>query len=145
MFYGCTIPFGFQLLLSIPTAMIMKGSKVGATLGTLFTNHFTIFIIYPIQCWLGNRLMGGDLSWAAIEGAMRDVVQERSWQSVLQLTGGLMESFFLGGLVLAAVLVPLTYYGVLRYVRAHRARRQGRRARRQAARQAAARNKDVPA
>lgn len=145
MFYGCTIPFGFQLLLSIPTAMIMKGSKVGATLGTLFTNHFTIFIIYPIQCWLGNRLMGGDLSWAAIEGAMRDVVQERSWQSVLQLTGGLMESFFLGGLVLAAVLVPLTYYGVLRYVRAHRARRQGRRARRQAARQAAARNRDVPA
>ena len=64
---------------------------------------------------------------------------------MLQLTGGLMESFFLGGLVLAAVLVPLTYYGVLRYVRAHRARRQGRRARRQAARQAAARNKDVPA
>lgn len=123
MFYGCTIPFGFQLLLSVPTAIIMRGSKVGATLGTFVTNHFTIFIIYPVQCWLGNRLLGGSLSYSNIVGALREVVQERSWDSVLQLTGGLMESFFLGGFVLAAVFVPLTYYGVLRYVRSHRARR----------------------
>ena len=47
MFYGCTIPFGFQLILSIPTAVILKGSKVGATVGTFITNHFTIFVIYP--------------------------------------------------------------------------------------------------
>ena len=25
MFYGCTIPFGFQLILSIPTAILLKG------------------------------------------------------------------------------------------------------------------------
>ena len=126
MFYGCTIPFGFQLVLSIPTAIIMKGSKVGATLGTFVTNHFTIFLIYPIQCWLGNRLLGGNLSYGNIAGALREVIQERSWDSVLQLTGGLMEAFFLGGFVLAAVLVPVTYYGVLHYVRRHRAWRAQR-------------------
>ena len=126
MFYGCTVPFGFQLVLSIPTAIIMKGSKIGATLGTFVSNHFTIFLLYPIQCWLGNRLLGGSLSYANIAGALREVVQERSWDSVLQLTGGLMESFFLGGFVLAAVFVPLTYYGVLRYVRTHRAWRATR-------------------
>ena len=30
MFYGCLIPFGLQLALSIPTAFLLKGSKVGA-------------------------------------------------------------------------------------------------------------------
>ena len=38
MFFGCLIPFGFQLICSIPAAFILKGSKIGATLGTLLTN-----------------------------------------------------------------------------------------------------------
>ncbi|MGN0847901.1 MAG: DUF2062 domain-containing protein [Kiritimatiellia bacterium] len=126
MFYGCTIPFGFQLILSIPTALVMRGSKIGAVAGTFITNHFTIFLIYPVQCWLGNRLMGGDLSYSHITAAMKEVVQEQSWQSVLQLGGELMEAFFLGGFLLAAICVPLTYWGVLRYVRRSRKRRMAR-------------------
>ena len=59
MFYGCLIPFGLQLAFSIPTSFILKGSKIGATLGTLITNHVTIFFIYPVQCLVGNRLIGG--------------------------------------------------------------------------------------
>lgn len=123
MFYGCTIPFGFQLLLSIPTALLLKGSKVGATMGTFITNHFTIFFIYPFQCWLGNRLIGGDLTYEHICSALREVISEQNWESVLRLGGDLMGSFFLGGFILAAVLVPLTYFGVLGFVRANRARR----------------------
>ena len=57
MFFGCTIPFGFQLILSIPAAIVLKGSKVGATVGTFITNHFTIFVIYPAQCWVGNKVL----------------------------------------------------------------------------------------
>ena len=37
MFYGCAIPFGFQLILSIPTAILLKGSKIGATIATFVT------------------------------------------------------------------------------------------------------------
>lgn len=122
MFYGCTIPFGFQLLLSIPTAILLKGSKTGATLGTLITNHFTIFLIYPVQCWLGNRLLGGDLTYDHICSALKEVVAEQSWASVLKLGEDLMAAFFLGGFIIAAVLVPLTYFGVLSFVRANRAR-----------------------
>jgi len=55
MFFGCLAPFGMQLILSVPTAFLLKGSKIGATIGTLLTNHFTIFLIYPVQCYrLGN-------------------------------------------------------------------------------------------
>ncbi len=130
MFYGCVIPFGLQLVLSIPTAMIMHGSKVGAVLGTLITNHFTIFIIYPVQCWLGNRLLGGDLSYGHITAALKEVVSERSWDSVLQLGGDLMSAFFLGGFILAAIMVPLTYFGIYKFVVFHRARKEARQKRR---------------
>lgn len=122
MFYGCTIPFGLQLALSIPTAFILKGSKIGASFGTLLTNHFTIWFIYPAQCWVGNRLLGGDLTFAAVENAMKDVLQKQSWESLWQLGGDLVAAFFLGGAILAAVCVPPTYYGVLGYVRRKRAR-----------------------
>ncbi len=129
MFYGCTIPFGLQLALSIPTAFILRGSKIGATFGTLLTNHFTIWFIYPAQCWVGNRLLGGDLTFAGIENAMKDVLQKQSWESLWQLGGDLVGAFFLGGAILAAVCVPSTYYGVLGYVRKKRSRAAKRAAR----------------
>ncbi len=121
MFYGCTIPFGLQLALSIPTAFILKGSKIGATIGTLITNHFTIFIIYPVQCWVGNRLLGGNLSYEQIKVAMKDVLAEQSWQSLLQLGWDLAAAFLIGGFLLAVLCVPPTYFGVLHYVRRFRA------------------------
>ena len=123
MFYGCAIPFGFQLILSIPTAIILKGSKIGATVGTFMTNHFSIFIIYPVQCWIGNRLLGGDLSYCAISHAVRDVVQEQSWDSLMQIGEELVAAFFTGGIFFAAILTPFTYFGVRAFVRRHRARR----------------------
>ena len=49
MFYGCFAPMGTQLLLSIPTAFLLRGSKIGATLGTFLTNHFTVFILHRLR------------------------------------------------------------------------------------------------
>ncbi|MGN0853026.1 MAG: DUF2062 domain-containing protein [Kiritimatiellia bacterium] len=124
MFYGCTIPFGFQLLLSLPTAYVLKGSRVGATVGTFITNHFTIFLIYPCQCWLGNRLLGGSISYSSICVALEAVLRDQSWAALRQLGWDLLAAFLLGGCILAAVCVPLTYWGVLRVVRRARARSQ---------------------
>ena len=123
MFYGCTIPFGFQLVLSIPTAFILKGSKIGATVGTFVTNHFSIFIIYPVQCWIGNRLLGGSLSYGAISAALRELVKEQSWYSLLKMGEELVSAFFTGGMLFAAIFTPLTYFGVRALVRRHRARK----------------------
>lgn len=116
MFYGCLIPFGFQLICSIPTAFLLKGSKIGATVGTFITNHFSIFIIYPAQCWAGNKLIGGTLSWNAAVQAMEALLKERSYQALLALGQELVISFFIGGALLAAVMTPLTYWFVRRIV-----------------------------
>ena len=83
MFYGCLIPFGFQLICSIPTAFLLKGSKIGATVGTFITNHFTIFIIYPAQCYVGNKIMGGNLTFAATKQVMKDLLEKQNYEALL--------------------------------------------------------------
>ena len=57
VFIGCAIPFGLQLIISIPLAMMMRVSKIGATLGTFVTNPVTIFFIYPAQTFVVNKML----------------------------------------------------------------------------------------
>lgn len=123
MFCGCFFPFGTQLLISIPAAFILRGSKIGATLGTLLTNHFSIFIIYPAQCYVGNHLMGGNLSWAQIKSVMSGVLDQQSFESLLALGWDLTIAFFIGGAILTAITTPLTYIGVKKLVDQRRQRR----------------------
>lgn len=124
MFYGCLIPFGFQLMLSIPTAFLLKGSKIGATVGTLITNHFSVFIIYPLQCWAGGKLMGINLTFSSVSGALDELIREQSFQAMGKLGTDLIIAFFIGGAILTAVMTPLTYYFVLNLVRAYRRKKE---------------------
>ncbi len=120
MFYGCVIPFGFQLILSIPTATFLKSSKIGASLGTLITNPVTICFIYPVQCYAANRLIGGNLTFTAIAESMKKVIEASDYATLLSLGSELVISFFLGGIILAAVCVPITYFGVRTMVMRYR-------------------------
>ena len=67
VFVGCAVPFGLQLIISIPLAMMMRVSKIGATLGTFITNPVSIFFIYPAQTFVVNRLLfGGSLTYSKL-------------------------------------------------------------------------------
>lgn len=134
MFCGCLIPFGLQLAVSIPLSFLLKGSKIGATVGTLLTNHFTIFIIYPVQCYAGSKLIGGDLTYARIHEAMQEVLKNQDYATLFGLGWTLTASFFIGGAILTVVLTPLTYWGVLKLVRRHRALKEKKHLEREAAR-----------
>lgn len=131
MFVGCTVPFGLQLMVSVPLAIVTKTSKIGATAATFVTNPFTIFFIYPAQCWAGSRLIGAPLGWSYLSGEVLDKLRQASVFSkegldvILELGGRVMGGFFAGGLLLAALLTPPTYFAVLRAVKAARARKEG--------------------
>ena len=122
MFYGCLVPFGFQLILSIPTAFLLKASKIGATVGTLITNHFTIFIIYPVQCYVGALLMGRGRG-----RIMEDVIRRQSYEALWSIGLDLVAAFFIGGALLTAVMTPLTYFFVKGLVIRYRKRKSGQR------------------
>ncbi|MDD3154956.1 MAG: DUF2062 domain-containing protein [Victivallaceae bacterium] len=123
MFFGCFSPFGAQLIFSIPCAFLLKGSKIGATFGTLLTNQFTIFFIYPLQCYVGSKLIGGNLSYHEIEVALKGVLEHQSFQELWKIGQELCIAFFTGGALLTAIMTPLTYFVVLRMIREYRARR----------------------
>jgi len=105
MFVGCAIPFGLQLVVALPLAVMMRVSKVGATLGTFITNPVTIFFIYPAQTWLMFNLLFG-------RREMGELPTEWTRETVMAMSGPVIASFFLGGIVLALVLTPLTYVAV---------------------------------
>ena len=109
MFVGCSIPFGLQLVVSIPLAIMMRVSKIGATVGTFITNPVTIFFIYPAQTWVMYNILFGSRE-------MGELPTEWTRESVMALSGPVIISFFLGGLALALILSPITYFIVKRIV-----------------------------
>ncbi len=118
MFVGCFIPFGLQLLVSVPLAFRWHVSKIGATVGTLVTNPVTIFFIYPAQCWVGSRLIGMPLSWEELNHNVFPVLKTASvfskagLDALTQLGWSVLGGFFAGGLLLALILTPPTYFFV---------------------------------
>ena len=134
MFFGCLIPIGGQLICSIPAAFLLKGSKIGAVLGTFLTNQITVFFIYPVQCYAGAKLLGLDFSYENIKSMLKDVVKASSFTECLDalktLTGDLAGAFFLGGAIMAAVLTPITYYAVKKMVSGYRIQLEKRRRKR---------------
>ena len=119
VFIGFAIPFGLQLVVSVPLALMMRVSKVGATLGTFVTNPATIFFLYPAQTWVVYNLVFGSRE-------MGELPTEWTRQSVMALSGPVIISFFLGGLVLAMVLSPITYHVVKQIVIRQRRRKRGK-------------------
>lgn len=136
MFFGCLIPIGGQLFCSIPTAFLLKGSKIGAVLGTFITNQITVFFIYPVQCYAGAKLIGLDLSYSDIKIKLKDIVDVSNFgefvDATKSLAGDLTVAFFVGGALMAIVLTPITYVVVKRMVVAYRIRTEKRRKKRHA-------------
>ena len=115
MFIGCSVPFGFQLVLSVPLSFWLKGSRIGATVGTFITNPLTIFFIYPVQCWVADRLfLSGGLSYNQLAST------EWNFEAVAALGTETLKAFFLGGLLFAIILTPITYFTVLQLVKGYR-------------------------
>ncbi len=122
VFVGFSIPFGLQLIVSIPMALMMRVSKIGATLGTFVTNPVSIFFIYPAQTFVVNKfLFGGSLTYSKLADT------EWTWAAVRRLGAEAMASFFLGGILLAIVMTPIAYFLVKRIVVRSRAWRQMKR------------------
>ena len=134
MFFGCLIPIGGQLFCSIPTAFLLKGSKIGAVLGTLLTNQITVFFIYPVQCYAGAKLIGLDLSYSDIKIKLKDIVNASNFQEFADATktlaGDLTLAFFVGGALMAVVLTPITYIVVKKMVIGYRIQLEKRRRKR---------------
>ncbi len=136
MFIGCLIPMSFQLLISIPLSFVIRGSKIGAALGTLITNPVSVIFIYPVQCYFGSMLIGGNLTYKGISESLKAIYVDDSWSAFLAMGWDLVLSFFAGGLVFALIMTPPTYFAVRMLVVRYRAFKVRRKAKLAARREA---------
>ena len=121
---GMIIPFGLQIAVAIPLAFILKGSKIMAFACTWVTNQATIFVIYPVQCWVGSYLIGNPLEFQKTENMLKAVVKERTWSSLWDLGGQVVAAFFAGGFLFGLVLAVPGYFISLYLVRKYRANKE---------------------
>lgn len=127
VFIGSVIPFGLQLILSIPLSFKLKVSKIGATLGTFITNPVTIIFIYPAQCWVGSRILGSPLTWQYLKVDVLKRLMEVNifsadgWAILVDIGARVIGGFFMGGLLMGIILAPIAYMIVYRLVIFNRA------------------------
>jgi uncharacterized protein (DUF2062 family) len=58
LFVGMTPLMGLQMAIAVPLAALFKWNKISAAGGVFITNPFTAPIIYPINYFVGAKLMG---------------------------------------------------------------------------------------
>lgn len=121
---GLVVPFGFQIPAAIVLAFAFNGAQIPAFACTWVTNHFTIFLIYPVQCWIGSYLIGNPLHFAKVEQQLQNVVNEKTWESLKALGGQLVASFFAGGFLFGILLAIPGYIVSLYLVKKYRAFRE---------------------
>ena len=128
---GCIVPVFCQLIVAVPLSFVFRCSKVGAAGGTFVTTPPTAIFIYPVQIWLGNKIINGDLSPDAavrlVEIFNGDYSFAEKWRAFADMGSDLVAAFFAGGIAWAALMVPLVYFGVKKLVVSYRAMRESRR------------------
>ena len=127
VFVGCFIPVFCQLIVAVPLSFVFRCSKIGAAGGTFITTPPTAVFIYPLQVWVGIRLMGGSLTLAEIKEATAALVNNGDYQSFISMSGEIIAAFFAGGFAWGLIMTPLAYYGVKHLVIRYRRMRDEKR------------------
>jgi uncharacterized protein (DUF2062 family) len=122
-FIGFLIPIGFQTGLAIGLAFLLKAKKIPAAAATWITNPVTVTFIYPVQCYVGARLLGQKLTFDSIDEMISSFMEAPSVSSFVALGGNVILIFILGGLLFGIVSGVISYFATLGMVESYRRRK----------------------
>ena len=132
---GLIIPIGFQIVIAVPLAFLLRVVKVPAVIFTFVTNHFTVIFIYPFQCWIGSYLIFKPLSLDSFSSRFSSLAEAATWTEKFRALGTLgldvMIPFFAGGIFLALICAPAGYVISRRLVLAYLKKKEQIRLKRQ--------------
>ena len=124
LFIGMLIPFGLQILVVVPLAIWLKAAKIPSIVFTFVTNHFTIWILYPVQCYIGSWLIMQPFEYDHIRESMKDVIEKQKLGELFDLGWSIIASFFAGGLLFGLLLAIPGYFIALKAIIAYRQRKE---------------------
>ena len=134
LFIGMIIPMGGQLVVALALAYILKAHKLPALACTWITNHFTIGIIYPVQCFVGSYFTSAPLTWEQLYKIFSDFIaavkaaeslgfvngSKAAFHELIKLGGEVLVPFFIGGALIGTVLATLGYFLAYGLIAHHR-------------------------
>jgi uncharacterized protein len=107
VFIGLTPTLGFQMIIAIFLAILLRENKLAAALGVWITNPLTAPFIYALEYETGRLLLG--LSRARFPAELSfSALQAMGWHVLLPLC--------VGSLIYGVILTPLIYAVTLRTI-----------------------------
>lgn len=131
VFAGSMPIMPFQTAFALFLALLFKGSKIAAALGTWVSNPLNWYFLYYFSFKIGARIMGLPSTNKVFHNLLETLNQgERGWVIFNQMAsagGGFTAAFLLGGLVLGTIFSLPSYFislSLIRRFRAYRAQKQ---------------------
>jgi uncharacterized protein len=118
IFSGCFPLFGFQTILGIGVATVLRGNRLMAAAATWISNPFTYVPIFAFNYQVGQWLLGGGRTQT-----FDDLDTLRSW---MDLGTEVSVRLMLGSTVVGAVVGVASYFIGLPLIRRVRSRRLAR-------------------
>ena len=88
LFCGCFPFFGFQTLLGIALASLVRGNHLLAAAGTWISNPFTYVPLYWFNYELGALPLGPGQPWPGISNLRQETMGELGWSLLSRLLLG---------------------------------------------------------
>ncbi len=107
VFIGMTPTLGFQMVIAIFLAILLKENKIAAALGVWITNPVTAPIVYALEYESGRLLMG-------MERAR--LPSELTWSTLQNLGWEILAPLCVGSLIFGVLCAALTYALTLRFI-----------------------------
>lgn len=107
IFIGMTPTFGFQMLIAVFFAYLLRENRLAAILGVWVTNPVTAPAIYAIEYEVGRILLGMHRAHLPVEF---------TWKAYANLGWNIMYPLWVGGILAGIVIGLLSYFITLRIV-----------------------------
>ncbi len=107
IFIGMTPTFGFQMLIAVFFAYLLRKNRLAAVLGVWVTNPVTAPAIYAIEYEMGRILLGMHRAHLPVEF---------TWKAYADLGWNIMYPLWVGGILAGIVIGLLSYFITLRIV-----------------------------
>ena len=110
VFAGCFPLFGFQTLIGIAIAAILRGNKIAAAAGTWVSNPLTYVPIYAFNLWIGQFITGIELD----EVLDADL---QSWSTIQTMGADILLTLMIGSAIVGLVASVMSYFFSVRLTR----------------------------
>lgn len=131
VFAGLLPVVPFQTAFAVFLALVFRGSKITAALGTWISNPLNWYLVYSLDYRIGAAILGlseKSRGFSSVMAALRRGEEGMGLvQTVLAAGGSIIAAFLLGGVILGLLIAPISYPVFLKVFRAIHQWRETRR------------------